>query len=111
MCGMVRDRLPPLRGQNMKLQALSFVSLLGLVAGCTGGVVGSSAGSAEATADLRLGSSVAKRLTHRPLKTPLERITRPTMKSALGGAPAPLPQAATSSPQPALTYRNGPVLQ
>jgi uncharacterized membrane protein YgcG len=96
----------------MKLQALSFVSLLGLVAGCTGGVVGNGTGSSESTADLKLGNaSVAKRRTHRPLKTPLERITRPTMKSALGGAPAPLPEAATSAPQPALTYRGGPVLQ
>ena len=94
----------------MKLQLLSIVSLLGFV-GCTGGMVGNAGGAGEATADIKSDASTAKRQTHRPLKTPVERITRPTMQNALGGAPAPQPNATTTAPQPNLTYRGGPVLQ
>ncbi|MGZ3426315.1 MAG: hypothetical protein ACXVCV_06680, partial [Polyangia bacterium] len=95
----------------MKLQLFSIVSLLGLVVGCTGAPAESIVG--ETSADVRLGSAVAKKRDHRPAKTPLDRIAGPTLMAArLGGGSLPaLPQAATSAPQPALTYRNGPELQ
>jgi MYXO-CTERM domain-containing protein len=97
----------------MKLQVLSIVSVLGFVAGCTGGIAGNAAGVGEATADVRLDTSLAKRRDHHPAKTPLERLKAPTLAAArLAGAPSPvLPQAVASATQPALTYRGGPVMQ
>ncbi|HEY1585274.1 MAG TPA: IPT/TIG domain-containing protein, partial [Polyangia bacterium] len=94
----------------MKLQVLSIVSVLGLVAGCTGGMVGNAAGAGEATADIRVDPSLAKRRDHHPVKSPLERIAGPSLKASRIGAHA-LPQAVASATQPALTYRNGPMLQ
>ncbi|MGZ3443065.1 MAG: hypothetical protein ACXVDD_26270, partial [Polyangia bacterium] len=58
-------------GKKMKLQLFSIVSLLGLVVGCTGAPAESIVG--ETSADVRLGSPVAKKRDHRPAKTPLDR--------------------------------------
>src|SRR5882724_9376741 len=95
----------------MKLQLWAIVSVLGFVAGCTG--VPSAGSVGETSADVRLDTSLSKKRDHRPAKTPFDRITRPTPASArlTGGGNPILPQVVASATQPALTYRNGPMMQ
>ena len=96
----------------MKLQVLSIVSLLGFGAGCVGGSTTGAVG--EATADVQLNTSLAKRRDHHPAKTPFDRAVRASVleRARLSGTPTPvLPQAVASATQPKLTYNNGPMLQ
>ena len=101
----------------MKLQLVSLVSLVGLGAGCVGGTASAGDVAGEATADVQLNTSLAKRRDHHPRKTPLERIAGPTrigarLAGVTGGAGGGVhPQAVGSALQPNLTYRGGPMLE
>ncbi len=102
----------------MKLQVLSIVSLLGFAAGCVGGSVSTGDGANEATADVQVNTSFAKRRDHRPAKTPLERamLTSRFALASGGGRGSALPQAVASATQPTLVYQNqnmdnAPILQ